>query len=54
MARLIVGNFSVSVDGFGAGLGQDLQNPPGVRGPELELFDWFFHTRTFQRIHGSE
>ena len=52
MARLIVGNFSISIDGFGAGLGQDLQNPLGVRAPEL--FDWFFHTRTFQRMHGSE
>ena len=52
MARLIVGNFSISIDGFGAGPGQDLQNPLGVRGPEL--FDWFFPTRTFQRMHGSE
>jgi len=52
VARLLVGNFSISVDGSGAGLGQDLQNPLGVCGPEL--FDWFFHTRTFQRMHGSE
>ena len=43
MSRLVVGSFGVSIDGFGAGPCQDLQNPLGVRGPEL--MDWFFHTR---------
>lgn len=52
MSRLRVHAFSVSIDGFGAGTDQDLQNPLGVRGPEL--FDWFFHTRTFQQMHGKE
>jgi len=52
VARLIVRNSSISIDGFGEGLGKDLQNPLDVRGSEL--FDWFFHTRTFQRMHGSE
>ena len=51
MSRLRVLSFSMSIDGFGAGTDQDLQNPLGVRGPEL--FDWFFHTRTFQRMHGD-
>jgi dihydrofolate reductase len=51
MSRLVVRSFSVSIDGFGAGPNQDLENPLGVRGPEL--FDWFFHTRTFQRMHGG-
>ena len=51
MSRLLVHTFSVSIDGFGAGLRQDLEHPLGVRGPEL--FDWFFHTRTFQRMHGT-
>jgi dihydrofolate reductase len=50
MSRLIVKTFSISIDGFGAGLNQDLQNPLGVGGPEL--FDWFFHTRTFRHMHG--
>ena len=49
--RLVVRCFSVSLDGFGAGPDQDLQNPLGVGGPEL--FQWFFPTRTFQRMHGS-
>ncbi|TAM52975.1 MAG: dihydrofolate reductase [Acidobacteria bacterium] len=51
MARLRVHTFSVSIDGFGAGPNQDLQHPLGVGGPEL--FDWFFHTRTFQKMHGT-
>ncbi len=51
MSRLRVQSFSVSIDGFGAGPSQDLQNPLGVGGPEM--FDWFFHTRTFQKMHGT-
>ena len=43
--------FRSSIDGYGAGLHQDLQNPLGVGGPEL--FDWFFHTRTFRQMHGQ-
>src|SRR5258708_27932785 len=44
--------FSISIDGFGAGLNQDLENPLGVDG--LKVFDWFFPTRTWQRMHGNE
>ncbi len=51
MSRLRVHTFSVSIDGFGAGPEQDLEHPLGVGGPEL--FDWFFHTRAFQRMHGA-
>ena len=52
MGKVIVGNFSISVDGFGAGLGQGLEHPLGVRG--LELHDWFFKTEVFHRIHGRD
>ena len=52
MSKLRVHGFSISIDGFGAGPNQDLSNPLGVCGPEL--FDWFFHTRTWQRMHGVE
>ena len=52
MPRLSVRNFSVSLDGFGAGPGQDLQNPLGVGG--LALHAWFFATRTFCKMHGQE
>lgn len=46
MSRVRVNCFSVSLDGFGAGPNQSLDNPLGERGPELHT--WFFPTRTFQ------
>jgi dihydrofolate reductase len=52
MTRLRVLSFSISIDGYGAGPDQDLENPLGVGGPEM--FDWFFNTRTWQRMHGGE
>jgi len=42
--------FAMSIDGYGAGPDQDLQNPLGVNGPEL--MEWFFHTRVWRRMHG--
>src|SRR5271170_6481640 len=51
MGKLGVNCFSVSLDGFGAGANQDLQNPLGVGG--MALHDWFFSTRTFQKVHGT-
>jgi dihydrofolate reductase len=47
-----VSSFAISLDGYGAGSEQDLQNPLGVGG--VELMDWFFHTRTWRRMHGQE
>jgi len=52
MSRLRVLCFSISVDGYGAGPNQDLEHPLGVGGPEM--FDWFFRTRTWTRMHGGE
>lgn len=46
-----MGSFSVSIDGFGAGPRQDLQNPLGVRGPEM--FSWFFPTEQFKKMNGQ-
>lgn len=51
MSKVRVAAFSVSIDGFGAGLRQDLQNPLGVRGTELH--NWFFPTDTFKKMHGQ-
>lgn len=51
MSKLRVQSFTLSLDGFGAGPGQDLHNPLGVRGPEL--MEWFFHTRVWRRMHGE-
>ena len=36
----------------GAGPNQDLQNPLGVRGPEL--MEWFSHTRVWRSMHGHD
>lgn len=52
MSKLRVENFAISIDGFGAGPDQDLQNPLGIGGPEL--MEWFFHTRVWRRMHGAE
>jgi hypothetical protein len=41
-----VHNFAISLDGYGAGPNQDLDNPLGVGG--LALHDWILPTRTFQ------
>jgi hypothetical protein len=52
MAKARVQSFPISIDGFGAGPNRDLQNPLGVRGPEL--FEWFFATWVWRRIHGLQ
>lgn len=51
MAKLRVQNFAISVDGYGAGPNQDLQNPLGVGGPEL--MEWFFRTRVWRKMQGQ-
>ncbi len=50
MSKVRVAAFSVSLDGFGAGPRQDLENPLGVRGPEM--FQWAFETDVFKKMHG--
>lgn len=51
MSRVRIHAIGISVDGFTAGPRQSLENPLGERGPEL--FQWFFPTRTFCRMHGG-
>ena len=51
MSKVKVAAFSISLDGFGAGPRQDLNNPLGVRG--VELHGWFRDTEIFSRIHGQ-
>src|SRR5207248_11384809 len=50
MTRLRVHCFAISVDGYGAGPNQDVDNPLGVGG--LALHDWAFATRTFRQMFG--
>jgi dihydrofolate reductase len=51
-SKLKVRSFSVSLDGYSAGLNQDLANPLGVGGSAV--FEWFFATRTFHHMTGRE
>jgi dihydrofolate reductase len=51
MSKVRVAGFSVSIDGFGAGLNQSLENPLGQRGHEL--FQWFFPTKYFCDMVGK-
>jgi dihydrofolate reductase len=52
MPKVRVAGFGVSLDGFGAGSEQSLNDPLGTGGPEI--FQWFFHTKTFCAMHGHE
>ena len=49
--KVRVSSFAVSLDGFGAGPEQSLQNPLGVGGEALH--EWFFPTDTFQKMYGK-
>jgi len=49
--RVRVSAFSISLDGYGAGVAQDLQNPLGRGG--MGLHDWAIPTRTFQQMFGQ-
>ena len=51
MSKVKVAAFSVSIDGFGAGPHQDINNPLGVRG--MELHTWFIQTKAFKTTHGE-
>jgi len=52
MSRLKVQSFTISLDGYGAGPDQSLQNPLGVGGEQLH--DWLVSTRTFHQMTGTE
>ena len=52
MARVRVHDFSISIDGYGAGPNQSTKDPLGVGGESLHA--WFIPTRTFQRTHDGE
>ena len=51
MGQVRVESFAVSLDGYGAGPDQDINNGLGVGGEDLH--QWFIPTRTFQRAHGT-
>lgn len=52
MSKLRVHCFGLSLDGFGAGPNQSIDNPLGVGGENLH--EWFFPTRVFQKMVGKD
>jgi dihydrofolate reductase len=52
MSKLRVHCFGVSLDGFGAGPHQSLDDPLGTGG--MNLHQWFFPTRVFQKMQGKD
>ena len=52
MPGVRVAAFTVSLDGYGAGSDQSLENPLGVGGTALH--GWAFATRTFRAMFGQE
>src|ERR1700716_2811776 len=51
MPKLRVHNFAISLDGYGAGPNQGVDDPLGVRG--LDLHKWVFATRTWHDWEGT-
>ena len=51
MSRLLVSGFSISLDGYGAGVRQSTSDPLGVGGENLH--GWLVTTRSFKRTHGG-
>ena len=51
MAKVRVNAYSISVDGFGAGPDQGLDNPLGVGG--MALHQWVLGTKTFIKMHSD-
>jgi dihydrofolate reductase len=52
MSRLLVRSFGVSLDGYGAGPNQDLENPLGVGG--FAIMEWFLNTDVWKSMHNVE
>jgi dihydrofolate reductase len=51
VTRLSVNSFSISIDGFGAGPDQNVNQPLGANG--VALHEWIVPTRTFRVIQGE-
>jgi dihydrofolate reductase len=51
MSKVKVGAFSISLDGFGAGPRQNVNDPIGARGHELH--SWLFETAVFKKMIGE-
>ncbi len=52
MSRVRVESFTISIDGYGAGPDQSIDNPLGVGGEALH--DWIVSARAWRQMHGKE
>jgi dihydrofolate reductase len=52
MSQVRVSSIGISLDGYAAGPNQDLAHPLGVGGQAV--FEWFFPTATFKKMHGAD
>jgi dihydrofolate reductase len=52
MSKLYVRCFSISLDGYGAGPEQSIDNPLGVNG--MKLHEWHVATQTFKKMQGRD
>jgi len=52
VTRVRVGNFSISLDGYGAGPDQSVDHPLGVGGEDMH--DWIVSTRSWRQMHSKE
>lgn len=52
MTRVRVESFTISLDGYGAGRDQGVENPLGVGGDALH--DWLVAAHTWRQVHGKE
>ncbi len=52
MSKLRVSCYAISIDGYGAGPDQSLENPMGVGG--MGLHKWVLGTKSFRATHGGE
>ena len=51
MSKLRVNAFAISIDGYGAGPDQSLNDPMGAGG--MKLHNWVFGTKTFVKMHAD-
>jgi len=52
MTNILVRNFSISLDGYGAGPSQDVEHPLGIGGNLLH--EWIFATRSGRQMIGAD
>jgi dihydrofolate reductase len=51
MSKVRVNSFSLSFEGYGAGVRQDLQNPLGIGGEAMH--EWLVTTQMFKKMYGN-